>query len=40
MFNFRTVTNLRGDILAENYERAMAILQQIASAGYTLEVVW
>ena len=36
---FRYVTTLGGDTLAERYERAMARLQQITSAGYTVEVV-
>ena len=37
---FRDVTTLRGDTLAERYEKTMARLQQLTSVGYTVEVVW
>ena len=36
---FHDVTTLGGDTLAERYEQTMARLQQITSAGYTVEVV-
>jgi G:T-mismatch repair DNA endonuclease (very short patch repair protein) len=37
---FRDVTTLRGDTLAERYEKTMARLQHMTSVGYTVEVVW
>jgi hypothetical protein len=38
LFTFRNITTLGGDDLAERYEQKMARLQQISSAGYTVEV--
>ena len=37
---FRDVNTLRGDTLAERYEKTMARLQQLTSDGNTVEVVW
>ena len=37
---FRDVTTVVGDTLAERYERTMARIEQIARAGYLLEVQW
>ena len=37
---FRDVTTLGGDNLAERYVQTMAILRQITSARYTVEVMW
>ena len=37
---FRGVTNMVGDTLAERYERTMARIEQIARAGYLVEVQW
>ena len=37
---FRDITTLRGNILAERYEKKMARLQQLTSVVYTVEVVW
>ena len=37
---FRDVTIMVGDTLAERYERTMARIEQIAGAGYLVEVQW
>jgi G:T-mismatch repair DNA endonuclease (very short patch repair protein) len=37
---FRDVTTAVGDTLAERYERTMSRIEQIAGAGYRVEVQW
>ena len=37
---FRDVTTMVGDTLAERYERTMSRIEQIARAGYLVEVQW
>ena len=37
---FRDVTTMVGDTLADRYERTMARIEQIARAGYQVEVQW
>jgi len=37
---YRDVTTIRGDTLAERYERTMMRIEQITRAGYQVEVVW
>ena len=37
---FRDLETLRGDILAERYERTMWRIEPITAAGYTVKLIW